>query len=66
MNSALNYGLGHVKGDLVLLTDDDAIPSGNWLRAMVNGASKYPREVIFGGQIFPQFTSDVPSHIECQ
>ena len=30
-NAALNTGLGHVTGDLVVLTDDDVVPHPDWL-----------------------------------
>jgi glycosyltransferase involved in cell wall biosynthesis len=52
-NSSLNIGLDHVKGDYVILTDDDAIPCKDWLQEYKKAFLKYPNYSIFGGAILP-------------
>lgn len=48
---AINRGLGAVKGDLVLLTDDDVLPTPEWLLAYENAARLKPHIAIFAGQV---------------
>jgi len=48
---SLNYGLNYVDGDLIVLTDDDAIPDVNWLIHLRNAADLHPEFTIFGGRI---------------
>ena len=40
-NVALNLGLEHVDGDLVVLTDDDAVPEAEWLVALSQAAARH-------------------------
>ena len=41
-NIALNAGLAFVSGDLVVLTDDDAIPRPDWLVRLRQAADSNP------------------------
>lgn len=50
-NRALNTGLEHVEGDLVVLTDDDTVPQPDWLVEMRRGVDLYQDFDIFGGRI---------------
>jgi glycosyltransferase involved in cell wall biosynthesis len=52
-NVALNEGLADCAGDLVVLTDDDAIPDEDWLVALQAAASENPAYDTFGGRIDP-------------
>jgi glycosyltransferase involved in cell wall biosynthesis len=52
-NASLNMGLESVKGDYVILTDDDAIPTQNWMVEYQNAFLKYPDYSVFGGPIAP-------------
>lgn len=54
-NAALNTGLAMVKGDLVIFTDDDAIPHPDWLCEMRSAADANPSFSIFGGAIIPRW-----------
>ena len=63
-NLALNLGLEHVQGDLVLLTDDDTVPSEDWLVLMRAAADSNPGFDIFGGGIHPIWPASVPAWIE--
>jgi GT2 family glycosyltransferase len=54
-NAALNAALPHVEGDLVILTDDDAVPRADWLVAMRSAADAQPSYSIFGGVVLPRW-----------
>lgn len=54
-NAALNRGLSHIEGDLVVLSDDDVLPSAQWLREVRSAADTHPPYAIFGGAILPEW-----------
>jgi len=43
-NAARNYGLGAVRGGLVVLSDDDMLPDADWLRELYQGAKRWPEQ----------------------
>ncbi|MEM7415028.1 MAG: glycosyltransferase [Gemmatimonadota bacterium] len=49
-NRALNRLLPHVGSALVVFTDDDVIPTPEWLRALARAAEEWPDAGIFGGR----------------
>jgi glycosyltransferase involved in cell wall biosynthesis len=54
-NAALNMGLSHVEGDLIVLTDDDAVPHPDWLVQLRIAADSQPSFSIFGGVVLPRW-----------
>jgi L-malate glycosyltransferase len=54
-NAALNTGLASVEGDLVVLTDDDALPRFDWLKELRLAADSHPSFSVFGGQVIPRW-----------
>lgn len=54
-NRALNKGLEHLLGDLVVLTDDDAVPAPDWLQRLREAADRHGEYDIFGGAIVPHW-----------
>lgn len=46
-----NIGLKHCKGDLVLMTDDDARVFPDWIEKMEEAHELYPEAGVIGGQI---------------
>jgi glycosyltransferase involved in cell wall biosynthesis len=54
-NRALNDGLSMREGDLIVFTDDDAVPARDWLCEYRIAADKNPRFDIFGGAIRPRW-----------
>ena len=54
-NAALNTGLAHVSGDLVVLTDDDVVPRADWLAELRALADAEPDFTVFGGAILPEW-----------
>jgi glycosyltransferase involved in cell wall biosynthesis len=54
-NIALNTGLEKISGDLVLLTDDDAVPRPDWLVEARLVAEAQPSFSVFGGVVVPQW-----------
>jgi glycosyltransferase involved in cell wall biosynthesis len=59
-NIALNRALPHLNGDLVLFTDDDAIPVPSWLKEYQAALERWPDQEIFGGPVEPLFPPDTP------
>jgi hypothetical protein len=59
-NRALNAGLEVVEGDLVILTDDDAIPAPSFLVAWSAYLESHRDFELFGGSIEPLFDSSAP------
>jgi glycosyltransferase involved in cell wall biosynthesis len=54
-NAALNTGLAKVAGNLVVFTDDDAIPCRDWLVHLRNAADTHPSFALLGGPIVPRW-----------
>jgi glycosyltransferase involved in cell wall biosynthesis len=54
-NLALNTALSSVLGDLVVFSDDDALPQPNWLKLLRSAADSNPTFTIFGGPIIPKW-----------
>jgi glycosyltransferase involved in cell wall biosynthesis len=54
-NAALNTGLEHISGDLVVLTDDDVIPRPDWLLQLQNCSTAHPDFAVFGGVVLPRW-----------
>jgi L-malate glycosyltransferase len=54
-NVARNRALSSIDGDLVVLSDDDAIPRPDWLVQMRSAADANPDFAIFGGVILPRW-----------
>ena len=57
---ALNIGLEHIEGRLVVVSDDDAIPSPSFLGAWGAFLAKEHDFEIFGGRIQPLFDDPAP------
>ena len=62
-NVALNAALAHVEGDVVVLTDDDAIPKPDWLVSMRSAADAQPMYAIFGGAVLPRWEITPPDWV---
>jgi len=52
---ALNRGLQHARGEIVLFTDDDVVPDQNWLTALHRASLAYPDANVFGGRILVDY-----------
>jgi glycosyltransferase involved in cell wall biosynthesis len=60
-NKALNVGLSHCSGDLLILTDDDVLPDEDWLVSYRDLADKATEFDIFGGVIRPRWEVQPPA-----
>lgn len=54
-NVALNRGLAEARGDLLVLTDDDVIPSRGWLTSIRRAADERLEASVFGGPLLPEW-----------
>ena len=59
-NRALNRGLEALEGGLVVVTDDDAVPSSLFLTAWAKYLEHKPSYGVFGGSIVPLFDAAPP------
>lgn len=59
-NRALNTALSSIEGDIVIFTDDDAIPQPGFLDAWRDTLAKQPDFDVFGGTIVPHFDTPPP------
>jgi GT2 family glycosyltransferase len=60
LNAARNSGIRAAGADLVALVDDDVDAPPSWLRAMVDGAARYPDAEAFGGPIRARLEGAAP------
>jgi len=58
--AALNTGLEHIAGDLVVFVDDDVVTRPDWLVEWRRVADEYPSCSVFGGAIVPEFETQPP------
>jgi glycosyltransferase involved in cell wall biosynthesis len=59
-NRALNLGLGLVEGEIIVLSDDDAIPEPGFLSAWSCAFRRWPAGEVFGGSVLPLFDAPPP------
>jgi L-malate glycosyltransferase len=59
-NAARNTGLPHLEGDLAVLSDDDTVPSPEWLTSLRTAADAHPDFTIFAGPILPRWPTPPP------
>jgi glycosyltransferase involved in cell wall biosynthesis/GT2 family glycosyltransferase len=66
-NVALNRGLAEVLADaatdLLVFTDDDAMPAPNWLRCLSARAAAHPAYAVFGGAIVADWAAPPPDWV---
>lgn len=58
-----NIGLNEVKGDLILMTDDDARVFPDWIEKMVKAHEEYPEAGVIGGEVVDASGESLLSHI---
>jgi len=63
-NSALNTGLAHIEGDLVVFTDDDVFPHPQWLVELRKAADTQSAFSLFGGVILPRWETPPPAWVK--
>lgn len=62
-NAALNAGLAHTAGELIVFTDDDVLPDRDWLVALSQAALQSPEYDVFAGTIYPVWPKPPPDWI---
>lgn len=53
--NALNTAFPHIAGDLVIITDDDVLPSPDWMEQYLALADAHPEYDMFSGLIEPEW-----------
>jgi len=61
-NNALNRAIPQVRGQLIVLTDDDIIASPDWLTQIWQGSQRWPGYVVFGGRVLPHWPHGFTPH----
>lgn len=59
---ALNHGLAHSSGDIIALTDDDVLPSSDWLLRIVADFREHDVTFVFG-KVLPHWGSLPPPEL---
>lgn len=57
---ALNHGVAHARGDLLVLTDDDVLPAGGWLAAYLRALEETGADFAVG-RILPLWGAEPPA-----
>jgi glycosyltransferase involved in cell wall biosynthesis len=65
-NRALNAGLSSLEGELIVISDDDAIPDDAFLDAWITAAAGAPDFQLLGGRITPVFDAPPPIWLESE
>lgn len=60
-NTALNAGLKHIEGDLIILSDDDSIPQPGFLNQWRETSKHHPEFDVIGGSIHLVFDVEPPT-----
>ena len=63
-NRALNTAVEQIRTDLLILTDDDAVPHPGFLQAWQPVLGAHPAYAVFGGRINPTFEEAPPSWLK--
>ena len=63
-NNARNAALSHLRGELVIFTDDDALPSPDCIKGYLAATERWPNDAIFGARIEPRFPPNTPAWIQ--
>src|SRR5262249_22427954 len=64
LSHARNCALEHLRGELLIWTDDDVLVDPGWLAAYVDAANATPGAGYFGGPVEPWFEAEPPSDIK--
>ena len=62
VSNARNAGLVQGNGELVIFTDDDIKPAGEWIMTYWRGYQEYGGKAFFGGPIESEFEGSVPDN----
>jgi glycosyltransferase involved in cell wall biosynthesis len=62
-NASRNAAIHEVRGDLVVFTDDDAVPRPDVLVRLREAADRHPEAVVFAGRIVPRWRATPPDWV---
>lgn len=61
--SRANMGVVLASGEIVALTDDDAVPAEDWVETLVDTYERYDDAIAVGGKMEPEWVVDDPGYI---
>lgn len=61
--SRANMGAVLASGEVVALTDDDAVPAEDWVETLVDTYERYDDAIAVGGKMEPEWVVDDPGYI---
>lgn len=62
--AALNEAMALAKGQFVIFTDDDIIPSQTWVSDLLDAAGHFPEAILFTGPIIPAYPKGTPNWLQ--
>jgi glycosyltransferase involved in cell wall biosynthesis len=60
VNRARNRALDHIRGAIVVFTDDDVVPRPDWLVELRRGIQRWPGAQVFGGRVLASWPAENP------
>ena len=63
---ALNIGIQHARGELIILTDDDVEPDPKWLSSYIKTSIKHPKINGFAGKVIPKWLGKIPNWLHTE
>jgi glycosyltransferase involved in cell wall biosynthesis len=62
-NQAVNTGIEHARGAVVVFCDDDITPDPHWLKEILAACARWPECQVFGGRVLPVFPANTPGYL---
>jgi len=63
-NNCMNKALELASGELLVFTDDDVYPAPNWLQEYWRALREWPKDVVFGGPVIPEYPPTTPEWLQ--
>ncbi len=64
LNNARNFGVEKSKYEVIALTDDDCIPTEDWINQIIKTHKRHPRAGAIGGEVSLQFLESPPEWLK--
>lgn len=66
LNRARNAGIANAAGEVLAFLDDDAVPSQDWLSALLDTFTAHPEAWAVGGRVVSEYTAPPPTWLDAR